>query len=123
MSEAGYEKVIGGDHVMAERDTYTRGAYAQRLQPARESGAESLGSILCAFGIALGVLALIHPLMPEGTIEFPSMKYGLAGMACSVVGLAMGGDRDQMGRWSLGISTLGWLVGTVLAVLLTKSAY
>lgn len=123
MSEVGYQKVIGGDHVVAEQDTYTRADHARRSVPAHESGSESLGSILCAFGIALGVLALIHPFMPEATIEFPSMKYGLAAMACAVVGIGMGGDRDQMGKWSLGIATLGWLLGTVLAVLLEKSAY
>lgn len=123
MSEAGYDKVIGGDTVIAELDTYTQGDYARRMQPAREGGMEALGAIFSAFGIAAGVLCLLNAIAPEGTISFAPMKYGVAGIGAAMIGLAMGGSRDQMGRWALSIATGGWLIGSVLAIIFDKTAY
>ena len=123
MSETSYERVIGGEHAVAEPDAFTRLDYARRAQPERESGMETLGALLCAFGIVFGILAFIHPFMPSGTIAFPSLKYGMVGVILSIVGAAMIGKRDEMGRYALTISTLGFLLGTTICVLLTKSAY
>lgn len=123
MSEAGYTRVIGGDHAVAEPDAYTRLDHQRRLVEGRDAGNEAGGAIISAFGIVFGILAFIHPFMPEHTIAFPSMKYGTVGIALALVGLAIGGPRDQMGRYAVGIATGGWFLGSVIGVLLSKSIY
>lgn len=82
-------------------------AYANRVLPSRESPAEVGAMILSAAGIVLGLSALV----------FVPFKPGFAAIGISTIALAVSGERNRVAKIAMTVSTLGWLVGGLLAVL------
>jgi hypothetical protein len=89
----------------------TRRQYHQRLQPQREQPSDAFAGLLAAAATVLGLMAL----------WLAPFKTGGIAMALAVIALACSRGRDTGARWAFYIACAGWLIGTVLAVLLDRN--
>jgi hypothetical protein len=89
----------------------TRREYQQRLQPQREQPSDAFAGLLAAAATVLGLMAL----------WLAPFKTGGIGMALAAIALACSRGRDTGARWAFYIAGAGWLIGTVLAVLLERN--
>ena len=80
--------------------------YVDRMLEPRESGLDSAAALLSGLACGLGVVAL----------WFAPMVIGFFAIGFAIIGLAISGDRNRIGKIALIIATVGWLVGSILAV-------
>jgi hypothetical protein len=85
--------------------------YAEKVLEDRDTGTQSAAALLSGLGAGLGVLSL----------WFAPMVLGFIAIGCAILGLALMGDRDRFGRIAMTIAVTGWLVGSIIAVLLSRS--
>lgn len=85
--------------------------YAERALEERDTGTQSASALLSGLACGLGVLSL----------WFAPMILGFAAIGFAILGLSMSGTRDRSGKIGLIIATLGWLIGSTLAILLGHS--
>jgi hypothetical protein len=92
-------------------DHLTRTEYEQRLQPQREAGSDALAGLLAAVATVFGLAAFwLAPFKTGG------LAIGLA-----IVALAVSRGRDNAAKWAFLIASLGWFVGTTLAIILDRN--
>jgi hypothetical protein len=85
--------------------------YAERALEERDSGTQSASAILSGLACGLGVFAL----------WFAPMILGFAAIGCAILGISIAGTRDRIGKIGLVVATVGWLIGSTLAILLGRS--
>lgn len=85
--------------------------YAERKLEDRDTGTQSASALLSGLACGLGVLSL----------WFAPMVLGFIGIGCGILGLALSGNRDRIGKIGLTIAVLGWLIGSTLGILLGRS--
>jgi hypothetical protein len=49
------------------------------------------------------------------------MILGFAAIGCAILGISIAGTRDRIGKIGLVVATVGWLIGSTLAILLGRS--
>jgi hypothetical protein len=80
--------------------------YAQERLEERDTGVTSAAALLSGLGAGLGVLS----------IYFAPMILGFVAIGAAILGLSVAGDRDRFAKIALIIATVGWLVGSIIAV-------
>jgi cytochrome c oxidase assembly factor CtaG len=80
--------------------------YVERKLEPRDSGLDSAAALLNGLACGLGVVAL----------WFAPMVIGFFAIGFAIIGLAISGDRNRFGKIALIIATVGWLVGSMIAV-------
>jgi len=92
-------------------DHLTRIEYQQRLQPEREAGSDALAGLLAAVATVFGLAAF----------WLAPFKTGGIAMALAIIALGVSRGRDNAARWAFIIASLGWFVGTTLAIILDRN--
>lgn len=85
--------------------------YAERKLEDRDTGTQSASALLSGLACGLGVLSL----------WFAPMILGFIGIGCAILGLSMAGTRDRIGKIGLIIAVLGWLIGSIIGILVGHS--
>lgn len=85
--------------------------YAERRLEERDSGTQTAASLLSALASGLGVLS----------IWFAPMVIGFFAIGFAILGLAISGERDRIGKIGLILAVGGWLIGSILAVILGRN--
>ena len=49
------------------------------------------------------------------------MVLGFIGIACGILGVAIAGERDRIGKIGLMIAVMGWLVGSIIGIFVGHS--
>ena len=73
--------------------------YVDRMLEPRDSGLDSAAALLSGLACGLGVVAL----------WFAPMVIGFFAIGFAIIGLAISGDRNRIGKIALIIATVGWL--------------
>lgn len=81
--------------------------YVDRMLEPRDTGLQSASALLSGLACGIGVLA----------IWFAPMVLGFFGIGFAIIGLAISGNHDRFGKIALMIAVLGWLIGSIIAVL------
>ena len=68
--------------------------YAERRLEERDTGTQSASALLSGLACGMGVLAL----------WFAPMVLGFVGIACGILGVALAGERDRIGKIGLTIA-------------------
>src|SRR3712207_3077183 len=92
-------------------DHLTRIEYQQRLQPEREAGSDALAGLLAAVATVFGLAAF----------WLAPMQTGIIAMVLAMIALAASRGRDNAARWAFIVASLGWFVGTTLAIIPDRS--
>jgi hypothetical protein len=99
----------------ADNDTLanpmTQIEYAELKLEDRDSGTQSASALLSGLACGLGVASL----------WFAPMIIGFVAIGCAILGLSMSGTRDRIGKIGLIIAVMGWLLGSIIAILLGNS--
>ena len=85
--------------------------YAELKLEDRDTGTQSASALLSGLACGLGVLSL----------WFAPMILGFIAIGCAILGLSMAGTRDRIGKIGLVMAVLGWLIGSIIAVLIGNS--
>lgn len=85
--------------------------YAERRLEERDTGTQSASALLSGLACGLGVASL----------WCAPMILGFIAIACAILGLSMSGTRDRIGKIGLIIAVMGWLIGSILAILIGHS--
>ncbi len=85
--------------------------YAELKLEDRDTGTQSASALLSGLACGLGVLSL----------WFAPMILGFVAIGCAILGLSMSGTRDRIGKIGLVMAVLGWLIGSIIAVLIGNS--
>ncbi len=80
--------------------------YVDRMLEQRETGLDSAAALLSGLACGLGVVAL----------WFAPMVIGFFAIGFAIIGLAISGDRNRIGKIALVIAAVGWLLGSMIAV-------
>ena len=80
--------------------------YVDRMLEPRDSGLQTASALLSGLACGLGVLAL----------WFAPMVLGFIGIGVAIIGLAISGNQNRIGKIALIIAALGWLIGSIIAV-------
>jgi hypothetical protein len=89
-------------------DAHDEIQYYTRMLPAKESGADALGSVLNGMGVALGI----------GTLFVWPIFLGVPGLLLAGMSLPMARSPTMAHRFGVGfaITTVLWMIGLTLAV-------
>ncbi len=98
-------------HAEAIGDPMTQLDYVDLMLEERESGTASASALLSGLACGLGILAL----------WFAPMIVGFIAIGLAVVGLSIAGNHDRFARTALTIAVVGWLLGSVIAILTGNS--
>ncbi len=85
--------------------------YAERKLEGRDTGTQSASALLSGLACGLGVVSL----------WCAPMIIGFFAIGFAMLGLSIAGDRDRIGKIGLIIAVMGWLLGSVLAILIGNS--
>lgn len=77
------------------------------------SASHYIAGFLAAVAIFAGVVAVVY---------YPG-RVGAAAIAVALVAVAMGGFQSRLATWAVGIATLGWIVGMIVAISLERPAF
>lgn len=80
--------------------------YVDRMLEPRDTGLQSASALLSGLACGMGVLAL----------WFAPMILGFIGIGFAIIGLAISGSQNRIGKIALIIAAVGWLVGSIIAV-------
>jgi 4-amino-4-deoxy-L-arabinose transferase-like glycosyltransferase len=85
--------------------------YAERKLEDRDTGTQSASALLSGLACGLGVLSLWAA----------PMILGFIAIGCAILGLSMAGTRDRIGKIGLIIAVLGWLLGSIISIIVGHS--
>jgi hypothetical protein len=88
------------DDIMTQKD------YAERVLEDRDTGTASASAILSGLCCGIGIMAIL----------VAPMILGFVAIGCAILGLAIAGMQDRFGKIGLIIATLGWLIGSYIAI-------
>lgn len=92
-------------------EAYTELEHFQRLQPPRERASDAGAALIGAFAIVFGLAAFY----------FSPLKLGVLAIALAIVAMGVSGGRNTTARVAMIVSTLGFTVGVLLAILTDNS--
>lgn len=88
------------DDVMTQQD------YAERVLEERDTGTASAAALLSGLACGIGVMSLL----------VAPMILGFVAIGCAILGLSIAGMQDRFGKIGLIVATLGWLIGSYIAL-------
>jgi hypothetical protein len=77
------------------------------------SAAHYVAGFLAAIAIFAGFVAIAY---------YPG-RVGAGAIAVALVAAAMGGFQSRLAAWAVGIATVGWIVGMIVAVSLERPVF
>jgi hypothetical protein len=77
------------------------------------SASHYVAGFLSAVAIFAGVVAVVY---------YPG-RVGAGAIAVALVAAAMGGFQSRLAAWAVGIATVGWIVGMIVAVSLERPVF
>lgn len=93
------------DDVMTQKD------YAERVLEERDTGTASAAALLSGLGCGLGVMSLL----------VAPMILGFIAIGFAILGLSIAGLQDRFGKIGLIVATMGWLIGSYIALATNSS--
>ncbi len=85
--------------------------YAELTLEERDSGTETAASLLSGLACGIGVLS----------VWFAPMILGFFAIGFALFGLSIAGDRDRFAKIGLIIAASGWLIGSIIAIMMNRS--
>jgi hypothetical protein len=77
------------------------------------SASHYIAGFLAAVAIFAGVVAVVY---------YPG-RVGAGAIAVALVAVAMGGFQSRLATWAVGIATVGWIVGMIVAISLERPVF
>jgi hypothetical protein len=77
------------------------------------SASHYIAGFLAAVAIFAGIVAVVY---------YPG-RVGAGAIAVALVAVAMGGFQSRLATWAVGIATVGWIVGMIVAISLERPVF
>ncbi len=73
--------------------------------------------------VVVGYLSAAAIFAGIACVFFAPMRLGPPAIAIALVAAGIGGDQRRLAAWAVAVSTVGWLVGMSVAVLLSRTIF
>jgi hypothetical protein len=73
--------------------------------------------------VVAGYLAAAAIFAGIACVFFVPLRIGPPAMAIALVAAGIGGGQKRLAAWAVGVATLGWLIGMIVAVTLSRDVF